>query len=203
MNEFQNDKIAIQDILISELLDEFLSLYNSHSLSSNEQLDCLEFINTLFKLKHKFILEYNKERRSFSRDTQIYHLKKIQRLAKLRIKKVSKPSSSKKYEPSEEVLQFKNLISALNKKMKQSLTQKTKMLLAELMKERWTVQDKISLLKDILNSKDAKFQDILETQDTEEVITSFLALLDMKRKNEVKVIQERNFGDIIITKKYL
>lgn len=200
MNEFQEKKINAQDIIISQLIDNFLALYNNDNLSINEQMECLEFINTLFKLKHQFLLEYNKEKRTFSRDMQFFHLKKIQKFAKLRIKKVSKPSSNKKQAPSEEVLQFKHLISALNKKMKQDITTKTKMLLDELMKERWTVQEKTALLKSIINSKDVKFQDLLESQDTEEIITSFLALLDMKRKHEVKVIQKRNFGDIIITK---
>lgn len=200
MHEFQENKINAQDIIISHLIDDFLELYNNNNLTPNEQIDCLEFINTLFKLKHKFLIDYNKEKRTFARDMQFFHLKKIQKFAKLRIKKVSKSSSGKKYEPSEDVLQFKHLISALNKKMKQDITKKTKMLLDELMKERWTVQDKTALLKSILNSKDAKFQDLLESQDTEEIITSFLALLDMKRKHEVKVIQKRNFGDIIITK---
>lgn len=200
MLDFQENKVNVEDLLISKLIDEFHTLYTNNNLTSTEQIECLGFINTLFRLKHKFIIDYNKERRSYSRDMQMFHLKKIQRMAKLRIKKVHKHNQSKKYEASEEVLEFKSLITALNKKAKQDITRKTKMLLDELMRERWTVQDKTNLLKDILNSKDARFQDLLESQDTEEVITSFLALLDLKRKNEVKVIQERNFGEIIITR---
>lgn len=200
MVDFQENKVNVEDLLISKLIDEFYELYKNKNLSPNEQIDCLGFINTLFRLKHKFIIDFNKEKRTFSRDMQMFHLKKIQRMAKMRIKKVHSPSQKKKYEASEEVLQFKTLITALNKKMKQNITRKTRMLLDELMKERWTVQDKAALLKDILNSKDARFQDLLESQDTEEIITSFLALLDLKRKNEVTVIQERNFGEIIITK---
>lgn len=200
MVDFQENRVNVEDLLISKLIDEFYELYKSNNLSPSEQIDCLGFINTLFRLKHKFIIDFNKEKRTFSRDMQMFHLKKIQRMAKMRIKKVYTPSQKKKYEASEEVLQFKTLITALNKKMKQDITKKTRMLLDELMKERWTVQDKAALLKDILNSKDARFQDLLESQDTEEIITSFLALLDLKRKNEVTVIQERNFGEIIITK---
>lgn len=200
MIDFQENRVNIEDLLISKLIDEFFELYSSHKLTSSEQIDCLEFINTLFRLKHKFIIDFNKERRRFSRDMQIFHLKKIQRFAKMRVRRVYKPSNAKKYEASEEVLEFKQMITALNRKMKNDITRKTRMLLDELMNERWTVQDKTALLKNILNSKNVKFQDLLESQDSEEIITSFLALLDLKRKNEINVIQERNFGEITITK---
>ena len=200
MVDFQDSRVSVEEIVISKLLDEFFELYKNNTLLPNEQIECLEFINTLFRLKHKFIIDYNKEKRSFARDTQMYHLKKIQLLAKMRIKKVYKPSPGKKYEPTEEVLQFRELIRALNKKAKDEISAKTKKLLDELMRERWTVRDKTALLREILNTKDAKFQDLLESKDKEEIITSFLALLDLKRKNEITVIQERNFGEIIITK---
>lgn len=198
MADFADEKVSIQNLIISALLDDFYNLYSSNSLSPNEQIDCLGFINTLFRLKHKYLLDCNKQKRSFSRDMQMYHLRKIGIIAKMRIRRKAPTGERKKYEASEEVLEFKSLIQSLNKKMKSEITKKTRMLLDELMKERWTVQDKTNLLKSILNSKEAKFQDILESGDSEEIITSFLALLDLKRKNEVTVIQERNFGEILI-----
>lgn len=199
MEEFKDTAIDVQYITISELLDEFLYLYKNNQLSQLEQLECLGFINTLFKLKHKYIVNFNKEKRTFTRDTQMFHLRKIQRIAQQKIKKTS-TRTYKKYEPSEQVLEFRSLIKALNKKIKNDLQEKTKRLLEELMNERWTVQEKSSLLKQLVDKNEAKFQDLLESEDVEEIITSFLALLDMKRKNEVKVIQKRNFGQIIIQK---
>lgn len=198
MSDFADEKINVQDLIISSLIDEFYDLYSAGKLSPSEQIDCLGFINTLFRLKHKYLLDYNKQKRSFSRDMQLYHLKKIGIMAKMRIRRTNSTKERKKYEASEEVLEFKTLIQSLNKKMKNDITKKTKMLLDELMRERWTVQEKTTLLKNILNSKEATFRDLLESEDSEEIITSFLALLDLKRKNEVVVIQERNFGEIII-----
>lgn len=200
MQEFLEKNISIEEIIISELIDAFYEMYKRNELSPLDQIEYLEFINTLFRLKHKYILEYNKERRSFKRDTQLLHLKKIQRLARLKIKKVYKPVKRGEYKPSDSVVEFRKLISALSKKIKLNLSQKTKMLLDELMKERWTVQDKTRLLKILLSDKDARFEDMIESKDKEEIITSFLALLDLKRKDEVEVIQERNFGEIIIKK---
>ncbi|MGU8988341.1 segregation/condensation protein A (plasmid) [Clostridium perfringens] len=198
---YEENNLDIKTVFISKLIDEFINLYNSDQLSPSEQIDCLDFINTLFRVKHRFLLEYNKEKRSFKRDTQMLHLRKIQRLAKLRIKSIVKTSSTKsKYEPSENVLEFRSLLKALNKKMKKELSDKTKNLLEELKKERWSIREKTNLLKSLLDSKDAKFQDLLESQDVEELITSFLALLDMKRNNEVKVVQKKNFGEITISK---
>ena len=198
---YEENNLDIKTVFISKLIDEFINLYNSDQLSPSEQIDCLDFINTLFRVKHRFLLEYNKEKRSFKRDTQMLHLRKIQRLAKLRIKSIVKTSSTKsKYEPSENVLEFRSLLKALNKKMKKELSDKTKNLLEELKKERWSIREKTNLLKSLLDSKDAKFQDLLESQEVEELITSFLALLDMKRNNEVKVVQKKNFGEITISK---
>lgn len=199
MQNFLEKNICVEEIIISELIDDFYDLYEKGDLTSLEQIEYLEFINTLFRLKHKFIIDYNKEKRTFTRDTQFFHLKKIQRLAKLKIKKVRKPTK-REYKPSENVLEFRKLILSLTKKAKQSLSEKTRMLLDEMMKERWSVQDKTKLLKLILKDKDARFEDMVESKDKEEIITSFLALLDLKRKDEVEVIQERNFGEIIIKK---
>lgn len=201
MQNYEESSLSIETVIISELLDEFLMLYCNKELSSLEQIEYLGFINTLFRLKHKFILDYNKEKRTVSRNTQILHLKKIQRFAKARLKALTPPSPRRSYKATEEVYEFKKLLLTLNKKMKQEISSRTKKLLDELLRERWTVESKINLLKDILGSETISFMDMLETQDKEEIITSFLALLDLKRNKEVKVIQKENFGQILIERR--
>lgn len=199
-NDFYEKEIGIQEISISKLIDDFCMELENREMSLSEQLDSLDFINQLFKFKHRYILECNKPRRTYNRDTQLFHLEKIQRFAKGKIKQVKKVSPRKKYEPSDRALEFKKIINELSKKMKQEISDKTKRLLEELMKERWTVKEKTSLLRNILKREKFVFDDILESNEKEEVITSLLALTDMAKKEEVLVIQDRNFGEIIIKK---
>lgn len=200
MMDFPEKRVPIQEVIINRLLSELYELYRAQGIGMKEQLDCLGFINTLFRIKHRFLLDYNKEKRSYNRNTQLFHLKKIQAIAKTRIRPVKQPY--KKYKPTEEVTEFRKLIFSLNRKLQSDLSEKTKKLLDELMKERWTVQEKTSLLKKLLDKNTAKFNDLLESEDKEEIITSFLAILDLKRKGEINVIQQRNFGEIIIENPY-
>lgn len=197
-HSFYEKEVSISEINISKLIDEFVLEYNNRVMDLSEQVDCLEFINLLFKLKHRFLLESNKPRRTYNRDTQLFHLGKIQRFAKGKIKEVKKVSPRKKYEPSDRALEFRKLINDLNKQMRREISEKTKRLLDELMKERWTVKEKTNLLRSVLKRKEFLFDDILESNDKEEIITSLLALTDMARKEEVIVRQDRNFGEIII-----
>lgn len=196
--DFYDKELKINEIVISNLIDDFCNEYRNKEMDLADQLDCLEFINMLFKLKHKYLLEINKPKRTYNRDTQLFHLQKIQRFAKGKINQVKKVSPRKKYEPSERAIEFKKIISELNKKIKQEISDKTKRLLDELMKEKWTVKEKTSLLRSILNRKEFLFDDILESSEKEEIITSLLALTDMARKEEVIVQQDRNFGEIVI-----
>ncbi|MCD6386553.1 segregation/condensation protein A [Candidatus Sumerlaeota bacterium] len=67
--------------------------------------------------------------------------------------------------------------------------------------ERYTVEEKINFIKDLLQStQNIDFKELLrDCADKEELIVTFLALMELCRKQEIRIIQKRLFGDIYIT----
>lgn len=70
----------------------------------------------------------------------------------------------------------------------------------EIVGERWTVREKITLLKDVLRQrKKVRFSELFQTVATRfEVVVTFLALLELARLHEIKVEQAEAFGEIDI-----
>ena len=72
----------------------------------------------------------------------------------------------------------------------------------EVAKESYTVEQKISTIKDTLISRDKiKFSELfLESTSKEEIITTFMALLELIKLQFIKVAQDDLFSDIQIEK---
>ena len=72
----------------------------------------------------------------------------------------------------------------------------------EVAREVFTVTGKIAAIKDALVIKEKiKFSELFENSSTRgEVITTFLALLEMLKAQEIKVLQNEVFNDIEIFK---
>ena len=72
----------------------------------------------------------------------------------------------------------------------------------EIAKEVFTVEQKISSIKDTLISRDKlKFSELfLETSSKDEIITTFMALLELIKMQIIKVSQDDLFSDIQIEK---
>lgn len=67
--------------------------------------------------------------------------------------------------------------------------------------ERYTVEEKIDHIKSLLvSTSEIDFKSLLQNcADKEELIVTFLALMELCRKQEIRVIQKKLFGDIYIT----
>ena len=64
---------------------------------------------------------------------------------------------------------------------------------------RWTVEDKLAVLHERLNAGGFELIDmILECQDRLEAVITFVAVLELLRRGEIRVRQERNFGRILV-----
>lgn len=63
-----------------------------------------------------------------------------------------------------------------------------------------TVEEKrLEIKKDIFKKKKTSFRELLRKAKTRhEIVVSFLAVLDLMKQKEIKVIQDKSFGDIII-----
>jgi segregation and condensation protein A len=64
---------------------------------------------------------------------------------------------------------------------------------------RWTVEDKLQVLHERLNAGGFELVEvILECQDRLEAVITFVAVLELLRRGEIRVRQERNFGRILV-----
>jgi len=92
-----------------------------------------------------------------------------------------------------------DLLAALNRIIK-NLTEKSELL--EITDEKWTVGDKIEQILNILSEKDTiKFSSLFENSASRsEIVTTFLALLELIRLRQVVAYQPEEFGEIEISR---
>ena len=66
-------------------------------------------------------------------------------------------------------------------------------------KKEYSVKERIKEIRNILkNKKRIEFTELFETVTKEGIVVTFLSLLDMSKKEEITLKQERSFGSIII-----
>ncbi len=66
-------------------------------------------------------------------------------------------------------------------------------------KKEYSVKERIKEIRNILkNKKRIEFTELFETVTKESIVVTFLSLLDMSKKEEITLKQERSFGSIII-----
>ena len=105
----------------------------------------------------------------------------------------------KEYENSEE-LGGADLIDAFNNLLKRKELDRP--IATKITKKELSVTEKVNKIKKILrNKKKIKFEDIFEVSTKEEVIISFLSVLEMVKKDEILLTQEGNFKNIVISLK--
>ncbi|MGN1227376.1 MAG: segregation and condensation protein A [Christensenellales bacterium] len=89
---------------------------------------------------------------------------------------------------------FAKMLVKLNEKDREQIVQK------QIAKDRWTVAEKIENIKEVVtDKKQVKFSQFFEDDFTKsEVITVFLALLELLKRHIIKINQENTFDDIDI-----
>jgi segregation and condensation protein A len=72
----------------------------------------------------------------------------------------------------------------------------------EIVEDQWSVSDKIQLLyKRILRDGEAKFESLFEdAQSRQEIVVTFLAMLELSRLRYIQIVQPELFGPILIVK---
>ena len=65
-------------------------------------------------------------------------------------------------------------------------------------KKELSVDDKMKEIKNLFeNKKKVKFFELFKTFDKPNLVVTFLAILELAKKEEIKIVQEDNFGEII------
>ena len=105
-----------------------------------------------------------------------------------------------KEEEKDDSLGINDLINAFNELLKRKELEKP--IATKITKKELSVSEKVNKIKSILrNKKRINFEEIFDESVVEEVIISFLSILEMVKKNEIILSQDGNFKSIIITLK--
>lgn len=209
-------KIDICDIFLSDITEQYLAMMNDMSDIDIERAS--EFINmsaTLLEIKSRHLLPKEVEALD-EEDPEVRLIRQIEEY------KIFKEQSEKLAgfeeigrlykSPDDNVGEFKYelpdqlsvdaLIKAFTDMM-QKMTIKAEVVQEKkIEKDRFTVAQKISQIKDmLLDNKEFKFTDLFESSYSKsEVINTFLALLELLKRQYITVRQNELFSDIDIVK---
>ena len=209
-------KIDICDIFLSDITEQYLKLMeNLDDVDMDKASEFIAMSATLLEIKSKHLLprdpveedEESPEERLI-RQIEEYKLFKEQSEKLSKIEEVNrlykKPDDSVgefKYELPEK-LSVDALIKAFTDMM-QKMTIKAEVVQEKkIVKDRFTVAQKISQIKDVLlTRKNFKFTEMFEDNySRSEMINTFLALLELLKRQYITVTQNSLFSDIDIVR---
>jgi len=207
-------KIDIRDIFISNITEQYLKLMED--IDSIDVEKAGEFINmatTLLELKSKHILpkdpvyeEEDTAEEDFFRMVEEYKLIKdeMEKLAKTEVvdRFYKLPDSSVgefRYELPES-LSVDALIKSFSNLMQKMAVKAVAVQEKKIQKDRFTVAQKIAQIKDtLITTKEFKFTDLFEEgYSKSEIINTFLAVLELLKRQYIMVKQDSLFDEIDI-----
>ncbi len=209
-------KIDICDIFLSDITEQYLKLMeNIDDVDMDKASEFIAMSATLLEIKSKHLLpsdpvdedEESPEERLIRQieeyklfKEQSEKLSKIENVDKL-YKKPDDTVGEFKYELPEK-LSVDALIKAFTDMM-QKMTIKAEVVQEKkIVKDRFTVAQKISQIKDVLlTKKNFKFTEMFEeSYSKSEMINTFLALLELLKRQYITVTQNELFSDIDIVR---
>jgi len=210
-------KVDIKDIFVSEITEQFLEyVKDAENYPSEDISDFIDMASTLIQIKSKKLLpappkvvegDEEDEEQKLIRQLEEYKLFKeeSEKLKALEdtgkfYREPDKLVGTVRYELKD--MSMEALLDAFAHIMHRIDIKAEEVVPKEIQKDRFTVAQKISEIKDrLLESGKCKFSTLLEGGYTKsEVINTFLALLELLKMQEIKVIQQESCGEITIEK---
>lgn len=212
--------IDIYDIKIEDITKQYLD-YIRHMKELNLEIasEYLVMASELIEMKSKMLLPKKKEKEDDDYEEDPRELLIERLLAYKRYKEVTsefkdleltrkmvftrEPDNLNRYvkeDENSEELGVADLIDAFNNLLKRKELDRP--IATKIAKKELSVAEKVNKIKNILrNKKRINFEDIFEVSTKEEVIISFLSVLEMVKKDEILLTQEGNFKNIVISLK--
>ena len=212
--------IDIYDIKIEDITKQYLD-YIKHMKELNLEIasEYLVMASELIEMKSKMLLPKKKEKEDDDYEEDPRELLIERLLAYKRYKEVTsefkdleltrkmiftrEPDNLNRYAKEEESIEelgVADLIDAFNNLLKRKELDRP--IATKITKKELSVADKVNKIKNILrNKKRINFEEIFEVSTKEEVIISFLSVLEMVKKDEILLTQEGNFKNIVISLK--
>jgi len=212
----KKSKLEIEDVEISKLTEQYLEVMKDITTVDMEVAsEFIEYAAILIEIKSKKLLPKIEENTEDELDPEYIlklRIREYQMFKEVNEKLKEMESNDKFYkEPEKEANKFRVVIKDMKLDMlldafvgimhKVNKIEKNKES-KEIVKETFTVEQKISSIKDTLISRDKiKFSELfLESASRDEVITTFMALLELIKMQVIRVAQDDLFSDIQIEK---
>jgi len=212
-------KINIRDIFISQITEQYLEMMKDiDSLDMEKAADFTLMAATLLEIKSKQLLpkpevvsdvEEEDPEEKLYRQLEEYKLfkeasekmKNIEDVGKF-YKKPDDSAGNYRYELPEK-LEVDALISAFSNLLHRVSVKAEEITERKIVKDRFTVAEKIAQIKDALLLKPRfQFTELFEADYSKsEIINTFLALLELLKTQIIKVEQSSTFGNIDIIKR--
>ena len=212
--------IDIYDIKIEDITKQYLD-YIRHMKELNLEIasEYLVMASELIEMKSKMLLPKKREKEDDDYEEDPRELLIERLLAYKKYKEVTsefkdleltrkmvftrEPDNLNRYakeDENSEELGVADLIDAFNNLLKRKELDRP--IATKITKKELSVTEKVNKIKNILrNKKKINFEDIFEVSTKEEVIISFLSVLEMVKKDEILLTQEGNFKNIVISLK--
>lgn len=212
----KESKVDIWDIKIVDITDQYLNYIKSmESLNLNIASEYLVMASELMEMKSKMLLpryqEENTEEEIDPREQLIQKLieyqkykdmtKNFKELEEVRHEFYTKtPESLKEYVEEGTVIAtdvtLDDLMNAFQKFLERKKLEKP--LLTTVTKREITVEERRKSIRNILKEKKkVDFFELFEEYTKEYIVVTFLAVLEMAKKQELTIYQENNFDNII------
>lgn len=226
----EKNKIDIYDIPISKLTDDYLYYIKSTNMANMEEMSqFIVMATTLLEIKSKMLLpkeknqetqeeidpreelvqkliEYKKYKMVAEKlsTTEIFTQKVIFKDADFDTINAIKIKTQPTIQEVLADVTLKDLYNAFEEvlKRKELKTDKIRSGFKSVTKAKYNIKDKIDYVKDLMFLYDKiSFNKIFEESISKaEVVVTFLAILELIKTKEIKVIQQNVFDEIIITK---
>ncbi len=212
----KQSKMEIEEVELSKITEQYLEIISN--LSTVDMENASEFIElaaTLIEIKSKSLLpkletaDVDEEDPEYLLKIRLQEYKMIKETTE-RLKLMENNNRFYK-KPEPEANKFRYVLKDMNLDMildafsrimhRVAIKEETNEA-KEIKREKFTVSQKVVAIKDsLLIRKKIKFSELFSNSiNRDEVITTFLAVLEMLKLQEIRVIQTDNFGEIEISK---
>lgn len=214
----KQSNISIYDISIDLITKQYMDYINQMeelnlTVASEYLIMAAELIeiksNSLLPKKEQFDDEYEEDKREklISRLIEYEQYKKItetfKELELLRKEVYTKePSELDEFKSNEKVtfesLDLSVLMDAFNEFLKRK--EEEKPLNTKITNKEYSVEHRNKEIKNLLKTKKkVNFYELFDVNSRDYIVVTFLSILDLAKKQEIEIVQENNFNNIILT----
>ena len=217
----KEQNIDIYDIKIEQITKQYLNyIHEMKELNLSIASEYLVMASELIEMKSKMLLpkqndlneedDYEEDPRevliqrllAYKKYKEVTTLFKELELTRKSVftKEAENLSYYAKEEDKKDDLDVCDLVEAFNLLIQKKNLDKP--MATKITKKELSVSERVNKIKDILKiKKRINFEELFEVETKEEVIVSFLSILEMVKKNEIELRQDENFNQIIISLK--